>query len=315
MALDPVALAALDRIAGRRGGLPLAVRAHWFVHNTGDDEENLAQVRRAVELSQRTDAPWLRVVGIKLILDGVIDACTAALRAPYTNGANADPIWPLDRLIPVVTAADAAGLQIAMHAIGDRASDIALDTLEAAVARNGARERRHRIEHLEYAAPETPARMAKLGVTASMQPVHADPSIWENWAAMLGPERAARGFAWPEYVDAGVRLAFSTDAPTAPHPALANMFIAATRRSAADPSLPPVLPHFALPLEQAIVHGTRDAAASLGEEHLRGSLAAGMRADFAVLDRDPFALGPDALLAASVVRTVVGGRTVHVIGT
>lgn len=314
MALEQTALDALDRIARRRGGeLPLMVLAHWVVQNTGDDERNLAQVRRATELSTRADAPWLRIAGIKIILDGVIDACTATMRRPYENGTNADPIWPIERLAPVVAAADAAGLQVAIHAIGDGASSIALDALEAAVAQNGERERRHRIEHLEYTDPETPGRMARLGITASMQPVHADPSIWDNWAAMIGPERAARGFAWPEFVDAGVRLAFSTDAPTAPHPALANMFIAATRRSAVDPALPAVQPGFALPLGEAVVHGTRDAAASCFEEHRRGSLVPGMRADFAVVDRDPFVLGADALLEAAVVRTVIAGRTAHLV--
>ena len=312
MAFGEKPLAALDRIARRRGGtLPLTVLAHWWIHNTGDDAANLAQVDRAIELSRRADAPWLRIAGIKLIIDGVIDACTATMNRPYTNGSNAEPIWPLECLEPVVAAADAAGLQIAIHAIGDGASDIAVDALEHAVARNGERVRRHRIEHLEYTSPETPARMARLGATASMQPVHADPAIWDNWAAMVGPERARRGFAWPEFLDAGVRLAFSTDAPTAPYPALANLFIAATRRSAADPTLPAVQPEFALPLADAIAHSTRDAAASCFEEHRRGSLAPGMKADFAVIDRDPFTLGAEALLEARVLRTVVGGRLAY----
>ena len=162
------------------------------------------------------------MAGIKLVLDGVIDACTAAMRHPYADGSNAGPIWPLERLRPVVAAADAAGLQVAMHAIGDLASDVALDALEHAHRVNGDRPRRHRIEHLEYAAPETARRMAALGVTASMQPVHADPAIWANWAAMLGDERADRGFAWTEFREAGALLAFSTDAPTAPHEALAE---------------------------------------------------------------------------------------------
>ncbi|MFD6055964.1 amidohydrolase [Agromyces sp. NPDC060279] len=309
MAFDELGLAAFERAAARRGGtLPLTVIGHWFIENTGDDEQNLAQVARAAELAARPSNPTLRVGGIKLVLDGVIDACTAALRLPYADGSNAEPIWPLERAKPVVAAADAAGLQIALHAIGDAASDLALDAIEHAVAVNGERPRRHRIEHLEYAAPETPARMARLGVTASMQPVHTDPAIWDNWAAMLGDERADRGCAWPEYTEAGVRLAFSTDAPTAPYEALPNMFIAATRRSALDDSFPPNHPEFAVPLDEAIVHATRDAAASCLEEHRRGSLAAGLAADFAVVDRDPFALGEDSLLEARVVRTVVAGR-------
>lgn len=311
MAFDELGLAAFDRAAERRGGtLPIRVLAHWFIANTGDDEQNLQQVARAVELAP-AHRPWLTVTGIKLVLDGVIDACTAAMRHPYTDGSNAAPIWPLESLLPVVADADAAGLQVAMHAIGDAASDIALDALEHAHAVNGEPPRRHRIEHLEYAAPETAARMAGLGVTASMQPVHADPAIWANWAAMLGDARAERGFAWTEYRDAGALLAFSTDAPTAPHEALPNLYIAATRRSALDPSFPPNRPEYAVPLSEAVIHATRDAAASCLEEHERGRIAAGLAADFAVLDRDPFIEGPEALLEARVVRTVVAGDAVY----
>ena len=311
MAFDELGLAAFDRAAARRGGtLPIRALAHWFIGNTGDDAENLEQVARAVELAGER-RPWLKVVGIKLVLDGVIDACTAAMRHPYADGSNAEPIWPLEALKPVVAAADAAGLQIALHAIGDLASDVALDALEHANAVNGDRPRRHRIEHLEYAAPETAARMAALGVTASMQPVHADPAIWANWAAMLGDERADRGFAWTEFRDAGALLAFSTDAPTAPHEALPNLYIAATRRSALDGSYPANHPEYAVPLEEAVAHATRDAAASCREEHERGRIAVGLAADFAVLDRDPFTEGADVLLEARVVRTVVAGRAVY----
>lgn len=312
MAFDELGLDAFARAAERRGGtLPLHVIAHWFVGNTGDEAENLAQVGRAVELAAAgaDERPWLRVAGIKLVLDGVIDACTAAMRHPYANGTNAGPIWPAADLNPVVAAADTAGLQIAMHAIGDLASELALDAIEHASTVNGERPRRHRIEHLEYAAPGTAERMSRLGVTASMQPVHADPAIRANWAAMLGDERAERGFAWPEYREAGTLLAFSTDAPTAPHEALPNLFIAATRRSALDPSLPALQPEFAVPLAEALTHATRDAAAASSEEHVRGRIAPGLAADLVVIDADPFTDGADALLTARVVRTIVAGET------
>lgn len=312
MALDDLGLAALQRAVARRDGrLPLRVAAHWFVDNTGDDPANLAQVARAAELAREVDSPWLRVVGIKLVVDGVIDACTAAMRHPYSDGSNAEPIWSPERITPVVVAADAAGLQVALHAIGDLASDIALDALERAAEVNGTSARRHRIEHLEYAAPGTAERMARLGVTASMQPVHADPAIFDNWAAMLGDDRVDRAFAWPEYRDAGALLAFSTDAPTAPFEALPNMYIAATRKSALDPSFAPRHPQFALPLEDAIAHATRDAAASVGDGDDRGRLETGLAADFAVIDADPFTEGPESLLTARVVRTVVAGSPVY----
>lgn len=310
MAFDEFGLAAFERARARHGGeLPIHVAAHWIVNNTGDDEANLAQVARAAELAASPSSPWLRVVGIKLILDGVIDACTAALRHPYADGSNAAPIWPPTQLDPVVAAADAAGLQIAQHAIGDYASEIALDAIERAIEANGPRDRRHRIEHLEYAAPGTAERMARLGVTASMQPVHSDPAIFANWAEMLGDERVERAFPWPEYEDAGALLAFSTDAPTAPHSALANMYVAATRASALDPSVPATHPQYALPLDRAIGHATRDAAASVGDGAWRGRIAPGFAADVVVLDTDPFTAGEPSLLDARVIETIVAGRS------
>ncbi|MCO1339396.1 amidohydrolase [Kocuria polaris] len=311
MAFGEADLAAVERAITRHGGdLPVRLAAHWLVDNHGDPERNNAQLRRAAELAARDFGGSFRVVGVKFISDGVIDACTAALGAPYTDGSNADPIWPLEALRPAVVEADRLGLQIAVHAIGDAASTNAIDALEHAVAANGDRERRHRIEHLEYAAEGTAERLAALGITASMQPVHTDAAVRPNWDAMLGAERAARGFAWGEYEAAGALLAFSTDAPTAPHDALGNMYVATTRHSALDASFEPVEPELALPLASAIGHATRDAAISVGDGADRGMIAAGFHADFAILDADPFSAGPQSLLTSRIVSTFVAGREV-----
>lgn len=309
MALDEHALAAMAR-AERTGTLNLRVVAHWFIHRSHDPADHLTQIDRAAELARTHRSDRLRVTGVKFVVDGVIDGCTASMLKPYADGGNADPIWDLDALAPAVAAADAAGLQVALHAIGDGAVRIALDALEYACDRNGPRPRRHRIEHLECIDPTDVPRMAALGVTASMQPVHADPAIVDNWRAMLGDERAERGFAWPEMTAAGARLAFGTDAPTAPHTPLPNMFIASTRRSPLDPLLPAYLPHFALPLPEAVVHGTADAAWACRAEDLVGAIRPGLLADLVILDRDPFTPEPDSLLQTQVVRTVSEGRTV-----
>jgi predicted amidohydrolase YtcJ len=312
MALDEHGLAAMVR-AERAGRLDLRVVAHWLIHRRADPAEHLAQVRRAAELAKAHRSERLRVTGVKFIVDGVIDGCTASLFEPYADGGNADPIWDLETLAPAVAAADAAGLQVALHAIGDKAVRIALDALEHAHRVNGppaTGDRRHRIEHLEYVDPADVPRLAELGVTASMQPVHADPAIRDNWAAMLGDARAERGFAWPEMTGAGARLAFGTDAPTAPHPPLPNMFIASTRRSALNPALPAQQPHFALPIVEAVVHATADSAWACRAENALGRLRPGMLADFVVLDGDPFITGPDSLLEMSVVCTAVSGRAV-----
>lgn len=310
MALDETSLAAMQR-AEQAGTLDLRVVGHWLVPRHGGTADHLAQVQRAAELARSHRSDRLRITGIKIVVDGVIDGCTAAMLEPYADGSNAEPIWDTETLIPVVTQADAAGLQVAMHAIGDRAVRTALDALEHAAGQNGPLPRRHRIEHLEYTDEADIPRLTSLGVTASMQPVHCDPAIISNWLARLGDRRGDRGFAWPEMTAAGALLAFGTDTPTAPLSPLHNMFIASTRRSALDPPLAAYLPHFALPLADAIVHGTADAAWACRGETAFGSLRAGLSADFTVIDADPFADGPEALLGARVLRTVARGRTVH----
>jgi len=293
------------------GSLSLRVIGHWIVHNTGSVEGNNAQVEEAARRKAQHTGPMFRMAGIKVVVDGTIDACTAAMVDPYTNHTNGDPIWPADMLNPVVELADRLGLQVACHAIGDLAVRIAIDAIERAQQINGTSGRRHRIEHLEYAAAVDIPRLGALGITASMQPVHCDPAIAGNWAEMLGPERAPEGFNWPGYTSTGATLAFGTDTPTAPHMPLPNMYIAATRRSPDDPTLEPTRPDFALPVDESIVHGTRDAAWASFEEGRLGVLQPGACADLVVIDDDPFACGPSALLSARVRRTVVAGRPVH----
>lgn len=308
MGLNDEDLAALERAVDEDGELPLRISGHWLIAPSASTEADLAEVRKAIDHAARLNSPWLRIVGIKVMIDGVIDSCTASMREPFADGSHPGPIWDRDALIPVVVAADAAGLQVAMHAIGDEASNIALDAVEAAIAANGPRDRRHRIEHLETVTRENVERLAELGVVASMQPVHADPAIMDNWRERLGDERMERGFPWPEFTTAGAVVAFGSDAPTAPYPPLPNMFIAATRRSAMNPSLPANLPQYALPLATAIGHATRDAAYACRLDGFTGTLAAGLAADFVVLDADPFEAGADSLLTTRVAKTVVAGE-------
>lgn len=309
MGLGDPELAVFERALHRHGGrLPLRVAGHYPIDRTATRAGDLAQVQRAIEVHRRHQGPWFRMNGIKIFVDGVIDSCTAAMKKPFADGTHPGPIWELEALAPVVAAADAAGLQVAMHAIGDEASEIALSALEHAVDVNGPRPRRHRIEHLETVTEENVERLARLGVIASMQPVHADPAIQENWRARLGDERVERGFPWTEFTNAGATLVFGSDAPTAPYPPLPNMYIASTRRSALDATLEPNLPEYAVPLAAAIVHSTTDAAWSGQWEQVTGALRAGLAADFVVLDTDPFVVGEDALLTARVTHTVVAGN-------
>lgn len=308
MAVGEDDLQAFLRAQSRYGTLPLRIKGHWFIHRRETVAENLAQVSHASDLAREITSPTLRITGIKLMIDGVIDSCTASMKEPYADGTNAEPVWDREALIPVVTAADAAGLQIAIHAIGDEASNIALDALEEAYRVNGPRDRRHRIEHLETVTKENVERLARLGLVASMQPVHADPAVQENWRAVLNDHRIERGFPWTEFTAAGATLALSTDAPTAPYEPLPNMYIATTRKSALDTSLPANFPKYALGLEDALQHATRDAAFSCRAEFEEGSIAPGFRADFVILRANPFKQELEGLLENGPTTVVVNGE-------
>ncbi|KAI6082725.1 amidohydrolase 3 [Hypoxylon rubiginosum] len=307
MAMDENAWEALQ-ILRRREALTIRVAAHWLITPRKTEAENLAQVDRAIELNRLFNAdtsPDCRIVGIKVIGDGIIDGCTAGLSEPYTsNGVSCEPIWSLAELGPVVKKADTAGLQCALHAIGDKTIRVAIDALE----QNATPGRRHRIEHLELASPEDAARLGKLGITASIQPVHCDPSILRAWPSLIGPSRCGRAFAYKEFADGGAVLALGSDAPTAPHAPLKNAYTATTRRSAREPELDDrVNPHFALELGAALTAATEGSAYSCFADRWVGKLEAGRIADLAVIDMEWDA---NKLLEAKVVQTWFMGRKV-----
>lgn len=307
MAMDENAWEALQ-ILREKEKLPIRIAVHWLVTPRKTEAENLAQVDRAIELSSQFNAdtsPNCRVVGIKIIGDGIIDGCTAGLTEPYSsNGTTGDPFWSLAELGPVVKKVDTAGLQCAIHAIGDKTVKVAIDALE----QNATPGRRHRIEHLELTMPEDAARLGKLGITASIQPVHADPAILRAWPKLLGSSRCKRAFAYKDFADGGAVLALGSDAPTAPHAPLKNIYTATTRRSAREPELTDRMnPNFALELAAAITAGTEGSAYSCSADHWAGTLEVGKAADFAVVDMEWDA---DKLLDATVVQTWFSGEKV-----
>lgn len=307
MAMDDNAWEALKELRSREE-LKIRLAAHWIIIPSKTDEENMVQVDRAIAVHKEFNlatSPDFRIAGIKVICDGVVDACTAALSKPYSsNGVLCDPLWDPDMLKRVVQKADLAGLQCALHAIGDAAIKLAIDTLESV----GTPGRRHRIEHLEVTSPGDAQRLSDLGITASVQAVHADPTILRAWPNLLGQERCDRAFAYREFLDHGAPLALGTDAPTAPHMPLANLYIATTRKSAKKPSLTDTVnEHFVLPLASAVSAATAGSAYSCFAETQTGSLEAGKKADFAVLD---IKWKPEKLLEAVVVETWLGGKRV-----
>jgi predicted amidohydrolase YtcJ len=311
MAMDESAWEAIVELRKAEGGtLPLRVAAHWCVNPGSGPEDRLKQVARAIELNKQFNndtSPDLRIVGIKLICDGVIDACTAALAEPYTSNMHFEgPIWTPEMLDPVVKMAAEGGLQCALHAIGDQAVHNAVNVLE----KYGKPGERHRIEHLELTAPEDAARLGKLGITASIQPVHADPSILRAWPKLIGPERLKRAFAYSDFADHGAPLAIGTDSPTAPYNPLPNLYVATTRKSARQPNAEdaPVNPNFRLEVAQAMSAATSGAAYSCFAEHRVGSLEVGKLADFIVVDMD---WSGQELLNARVKETWFEGKKVY----
>jgi predicted amidohydrolase YtcJ len=322
MAMSEDSLAALEVVYAKRGrNLPLRLNMHWLITPKGTDEDRAERVQTAANHKARLadKAPFLNLVGIKIISDGVVDSCTAYMKEPYPNGATPEPIWQKDELTKVLVLADSLGLQIACHALGDAASEQAMDAFDAVVNTNGPRHRRNRIEHLEVCTHETVHRMAEAGITASLQPLHADPVYARNWHAQVDATRSSRAFPFAEFRDAGANVAFGTDAPVAPHHALPNVYSAATRKSIIDPTLdtPETFAHhnlerFCIPLEQSIRYYTMGTAVSMDKEGVYGSLEAGKKADFCILSVDPFRDGVDTLRRAQegVTETWLDGERV-----
>lgn len=311
MGLGEDSLAAMAR-AENAGLLTARMLAHWRIQPDVNPAATIAQVQHAAELAATYRSEWLRIIGVKFVVDGVVDGCTAALGEPYEGGQNPGPIWELDMLAPAVAAADAAGLQVAMHAIGDDAVRIAIDAVEYAIRENGPGLRRHRIEHLELATREDVERLASLGIIASVQPVHTDPVARMGWPTLIGESRIRDlSFPYTELAEAGALLPFGSDSPTHTYEPLRNLYIAATRCSVIDPSLPPFVPRHAIPVAAGVVHATRDSAWAARAEHSFGQLRAGLLADFVALERNIFDLPPDELLSTPIQRTFVGGRCVY----
>jgi predicted amidohydrolase YtcJ len=307
MAMDEEAWDALVTLREAEPDLPIRLAAYWLIKPTTSIDENSKQVQRACELSKRynsTTSPDIRIVGVKLICDGIIDACTAYLSKPYAEIGSPPPIWEPEYLIPVVQEADASGLQIALHAIGDEAIRMAIDAIE----KHATPGRRHRIEHLELASPEDAKRLGALGLTASIQPVHADPSILRAWPRLLGEERCERAFAYREFADAGALMAIGSDSPTSPWAPLENLYVATTRHSSRKPEYKETVnSHFRLGMCEAIVAASGGAARSVLAEDRVGTLAMGKLADFIVMD---MSWDANTLLSASVKETWFGGKKV-----
>ena len=246
---------------------------------------------------------WLRIGHVKFFSDGALGSQTAALEEPYEGSADRGILTfdPLELRADVARAA-AAGLAVAIHAIGDRAVRVAIEAI--APSRVTSPGLRQRVEHVQLVREEDLGRFGALGVIASMQPIHctSDRDLADqHW----GPRRTPRAYPWRTLLERGAVLAFGSDAPVEPIDPLLGIHAAMTRRRPADRDA--WFPAQRLTLDEAIHGYTAAAAYSAGREREWGTLAVGMRCDATVVDRDLAALREDELLGASVRASVTDG--------
>jgi predicted amidohydrolase YtcJ len=253
---------------------------------------------------------WLRVGGLKGFVDGSLGSHTAAFQEPFDDA-------PKDRGLLVntpedlyrwISGADKAGLQVMVHAIGDRANNLLLDIYERVIGEDGPRDRRFRIEHAQHLAAADIPRFARLGVIPSMQPYHAIDD--GRWAERYIGARIKTTYAFRSLLDAGAGLSFGSDWFVAPPTPLEGIYAAVTRRTLDDRNPNGWVPEQKISVEEALRAYTSSAARASFEEAQKGTLAAGKLADLVMLDRNIFDVPLEQIRQVQVMMTMVGGKRV-----
>jgi predicted amidohydrolase YtcJ len=254
---------------------------------------------------------WIRIGAVKIFSDGSLGARSAFMLAPYEGEPQnvGIAIAGAEHLNRQVEKAARAGLALHIHAIGDLANRTVLDAIERMRKAGIGRHLRHRIEHAQVLDVADLPRFAALNVVASMQPIHATQDMLladAHWGV-----RARLAYAWSSLLSAGAQLAFGSDAPVETPDVLQGLYAATTRRRAdGAPGPEGWYPEECLSIGEALYAYTVGAAQSVGMENIQGRIAPGMLADLVVLDRDPLAGEPAALLETGVVATIIGGEVV-----
>jgi predicted amidohydrolase YtcJ len=300
------------------GELTMRVSASlWWDRHRGEE-----QIDELVERGRAATKGNVRATTVKIMTDGVVENCSCALLEPYDDPGAYPPghrglsYVGGEGLRSAVTALDAQGFQVHMHAIGDRATRDALDAVEAAHAANGPNDNRHHVAHLQFVHPDDVPRFAALGVIANMQPLWAcmDPQMSELTLPRVGEERIRWQYPFGDLARTGATLAGGSDWPVSTPDPLLEMEVAVTRVDPGARDAEPFLPDQRLTLRQAFEAFTMGSATVNHDERHAGSVEVGKRADLAVLDHDVFAPDAGPLGDARVVMTIAAGRMVHEAG-
>jgi predicted amidohydrolase YtcJ len=254
---------------------------------------------------------WLRVAGVKGYVDGSLGSRTALFFQPYNDDPKTSGLMvtPEDSLRSWIGAADSAGLQVTVHAIGERANALLLDIYDSVAQAHGARDRRFRIEHAQHLRRQDIGRLARSGVVASMQPYHAiDDGRWAE--KRIGSERIKTTYAFRSLLDDHARLAFGSDWTVAPLDPILGIYAAVTRRTLDGKNPNGWVPEQKITVEEALRAYTSGNAYGVFAEGSRGKLAPGYVADVVLLDQDLTAIPPSAIERVRVRATVAGGTVV-----
>ena len=249
---------------------------------------------------------------LKVGVDGALGSRGAALLAPYSDDPNNSGITTMqgEQLESITREALTRGFQVCVHAIGDRANRMVLDRFQSALAAVPTPDPRLRIEHAQIVSPADFPRFEKLGIIASMQPIHATSDM--PWVpARLGPDRLAGAYAWKSLLSSSVHIAFGSDAPVESYNPFRGLFAAVTRQ---DETLAPEggwLPEQRLTREEALHAYTLGSAYAAFEENEKGSLTPGKLADLVVLDRDYFDVPEAEIFQITPQMTLLGGKVVY----
>ncbi|TPJ31119.1 amidohydrolase [Mesorhizobium sp. B2-8-3] len=271
----------------------------------------LDMLEKASRMAASYNSEWLSSGMVKVFYDGVLDSWTAVMVDDYADrpGWRGEPLFSPEHFAEVAVETDRRGLQIAVHSIGDGAVRAVLDGYQAALKKNGRRDSRHRIEHIEVITASDVPRFAELGVLASMQPAHPPGALnfpMEPTISRIGRDKWALSYAWRTLKNAGARVVFASDWPVSPVDPILSIQAAVMRKPWAEG-----MPDQSFSLQEAIEGYTVEGAYAEFMEDRKGRLKTGYLADIVVLSADIEATAPEALHTVRPVTTICGGKITY----